>query len=243
MLLPEDAHGPLFITGTDTGIGKTVVAAMVRHCWQRRGRDVAYMKPVQTGCEFRDGAWIAPDPDWVARVTGPCSVAAVADAVCPYALRLPASPHLAAAEEKATIEPGRILAAYQQLAAAHETVLVEGAGGVWVPLTAQETMRDLMVALGLPVLVVARAGLGTLNHTLLTLESLRSVGLIVAGCVLVQTTPGPWGAIESDNITTIERWGQTTIWACIPYTPELADNEWGEAAFKVWVDAGNWLSS
>lgn len=238
-MLPKDVPLPLFITGTDTGIGKTVVAAMVRHCLQQRGRDVAYMKPVQTGCEFRDGAWIAPDPDWVTRVTGPCSTAAVADAVCPYAFRLPASPHLAAAEDKVTIEPDRILAAYQQLAAAHESVLVEGAGGVWVPLTKKETMRDLMVALGLPVLVVARAGLGTLNHTLLTLESLRSVGLTVAGCVLVQTTPEPWGPIESDNITTIERWGQTTIWACLPYTPELANNEWDEPTFRAWVDAGH----
>ncbi len=235
--LIKHVQAPLFITGTDTGIGKTVVAALIRRALQEQGRDVAYMKPIQTGCEWRDGEWIAPDPDFVGRMTGPCAAPAVSAAVCPYALHQPASPHLAAANEKVTITPDRLCAAYRQLAAAHESVLVEGAGGVQVPITNDFSMRDLMVMLGLPVCIVARAGLGTLNHTLLTIEALRKVNLTIAGIVLVQTDPAPWGDIETNNAATLTQLGQVPLWACIPHSPEIASGRTSPAEFATWADA------
>lgn len=234
--LIEHLQAPCFITGTDTGIGKTVVSALLRRALQQQGRDVAYMKPVQTGCIDHNGKRIAPDPDFVARMTGPCTAPDVAASVCPYAFHLPASPHLAAAAEQVTIAPDRLYEAYQQLAAAHEAVLVEGAGGLLVPLTRDFLMRDLMVGLGLPVLIVARAGLGTLNHTLLTIHALRAVNLPVIGVVLVQTEATPWGDIENDNVRTLTRLGEIPIWASVPYSPSLATAGTDAVDFAAWAD-------
>ena len=182
------SHG-IFITGTDTGIGKTLVSA-----WLVRGWGAAYWKPIQSGVEERDSE----------------SVVALA-AVPPhrilpsaYELTQPLSPHEAARRDSLQIDLSLI-----RLPDHTGPLVVEGAGGVLVPLNDTTLMVDLMRQLGLPVLVVARSGLGTINHTLLALEALRSRGLQVAGVVLN-------GPPHDHNGASIEHYGRVRVLAHLP---------------------------
>lgn len=214
-----------FVTGTDTGVGKTWVSAALMLAHAIALKPAGYMKPVQTGCPQEAGTRIAPDVEWVRQVSGFEPPAELEESVCPYRFRLPASPHLAAAREGAHVQMDRILAAYQRLAAHYPNLIVEGAGGVWVPLNERETMLDLMRQLNLPVLVVSRPSLGTLNHTLMTVNTLREAGLEVGGIILVQTLPPPADAtlaaeaafIMQDNQQTLELWSGLPILGRLPF--------------------------
>ncbi len=157
----------LFVTGTDTDVGKTVVAALVAQNWPR----AHYWKPIQCGTEP------STDRAEVARMTGLPPERLLPEA---YRLRLPQSPHVAAAAEGITITRAGLLPP----PAADGPIVAEGAGGVMVPLNAGQSMLDLMTWLAWPVAVVARTQLGTINHTLLTLAALRARGLRVAALVL-----------------------------------------------------------
>lgn len=213
-----------FVTGTDTGVGKTVVSAALLQQLCEYGRSVMYMKPVQTGCPPTGNA---PDPDTCFRLAGITPTADDLPDICPYRLQLPASPHLAAAREQVTISLDRIVASFHRFRGRHDLVVVEGAGGVLVPLYDRTTMLDLMQRLAIPVVVACRSGLGTLNHTLLTLRALRDAGLTVTGLVMVQTTEDPWGEIEEDNRSTLERLGEVRVLSRIDYHPALADGTAG----------------
>lgn len=215
MISSASGTSGVFVTGTDTGVGKTVVAASVLAALIADGVDAVPMKPVQTGCRTVRGRLVAPDLAFCLRNAGlrpdPQELADMA----PYCFRPACSPHLAAREAGVGISLPVIERAYRRLSRAHEAVVVEGAGGVLVPLNGRQTMLDLMIRLGLPVLLVARPGLGTLNHTLLSIWALRSAGLEVMGVVLNQSTSGGWGRIEKDNWRTIERLGGVKVLACI----------------------------
>lgn len=174
-----------FITGTDTGVGKTFVTAALLSALRNSGVDAVAMKPVQTG----SARGRSPDLDFCAKVAGWRIPRGELSDLCPYRFPMPASPHLAARSAGSRIVPGKILAAFRRLEKRHESVLVEGAGGLLVPLSASYDQRDLIRALRLPVMVVARAGLGTLNHTLLTVEALRPAGIAIAAVVLSQDAP------------------------------------------------------
>jgi len=169
------------VTGTDTGIGKTVVSACLVRAWH-----ASYWKPVQSGTA--DG-----DHD-TATVVRLAALAPDRHAPPAYALRAPLSPHAAAALEGIAIDLDRLAA----LPALPAPLVVEGAGGVLVPLTDRHLMIDLMARLALPVVLVARSALGTINHTLLSLMALRSRGIAIAGVVLNgPPNPGNRAAIES----------------------------------------------
>ena len=212
-----------FVTGTDTGVGKTIVSACLLLALQRQGLRTGYMKPVQTGCLQQGPHRSAPDLDWVRDATGLTAGAQDEPDRCPYRFALPASPHLAAAREGAAIELDRIVQAYRRLRARDETLVVEGAGGVLVPLNDHQTLLDLMTALDLPVVVTARTGLGTINHTLLTLQALRAAGLTAAGLVLVESRDhATEGEIERDNRLVLERRGAVPVWGRIGFHPALA---------------------
>lgn len=223
--------GSCFVTGTDTGIGKTWVSAALLLAHMRAGHAVGYMKPVQTGCVDTAGYRVAPDLELVQAVSGFTPPATLQDAVCPDRYVMAASPHLAAAEEGATIDMKRLLTAYRRMTSQYPNLIVEGAGGVLVPLNEHETMLDLMQQLGLPVLVVGRAGLGTLNHTLLTIQAILSAGLDVLGIVLVQSQPPPVdpeaareeARIIADNQRTLALWSGSSIMACLPYQIHCTD--------------------
>ncbi len=206
-----------FITGTDTGVGKTFVTAGLLAALRRRGMDAVPMKPVQTGCIPRGGALCAPDLEACLTAAGLVPSTGERALMTPYTFRLACSPHLAAAQAGVRISLPRIGRAARALAAAHTCLIVEGAGGVLVPLNGRHTQLDLMRRLGYPVLLVARPGLGTINHTLLSLRALREAGLTVRGVVFNPTAPGRRGIIERDNVATVARLGRVTVLACLPF--------------------------
>jgi len=171
----------IFITGTDTGVGKTVATAALGLALREAGVDTGVMKPIETGAPLVEGRRLGRDAALLHRLLAPED--AVGD-VNPVALALPAAPAAAAKHEGAPIDQGRIRAAYARLSARHAIVLVEGAGGLLVPIEGKTTMADLALALDCSLIVVARARLGTVNHTLLTLCEADRRGLRVAGVVL-----------------------------------------------------------
>ncbi len=166
----------VFVTGTDTGVGKTLVACALVRALRSRGLDVGVMKPVETGV----GAAGPLDARALREAAG---VADPLELVCPFALALPAAPTVAAADEGRDVDLEAIERAFATLAARHACMVVEGAGGLLVPVADGASIADLAHTLALPLLVVARASLGTINHTLLTLEAARARGIRVAGVV------------------------------------------------------------
>jgi dethiobiotin synthetase len=224
----------LFVTGTDTEVGKTVVAGAIAAAARAGGVRVAAYKPVVTGLDEPAIAGWPRDHELLAAAAG-----VAPDAVAPHRFGPPVSPHLAA--ELAGVEldlDAMILAAGAAVAEAHAELLVaEGVGGLLVPLTREHTVRDLAVALGLPVVIAARPGLGTISHTLLTIEAARAAGLAVAGVVI-----GPWPAdpsvMERSNRETIARLGGVDV-ATLPLLPDgsPASLAAGGAALPL----GDWL--
>ena len=172
-----------FVTGTDTGAGKTVLTAALCAAMRASGVSVAAFKPVATGIgEAPEGDW-PHDHELLARVTG----ARPAD-VCARTFDPPLSPHLAAQLADTRLDPEVLLAAARAAAEPAEVLVVEGVGGLLAPLSLEHSVRDLAVMLGLPLVVAARPGLGTISHTLLTLEAARAAALDVRAVVL---TPWP----------------------------------------------------
>ncbi len=209
----------LFITGTDTGIGKTVFSALLLAELRRRKINAAPMKPVQTGC-VND----VPDLDYSLSMAAMEVSTEDYAAMSPYTFEPACSPHLAAELAGTEIEIAEIVIAARTLASEYEFVIAEGAGGILVPLNRRELMPDLMQALRFPILLAARPGLGTINHTLLSIQALRSEGLEIAGVVFVAGTADEPGFIEEDNAVTIEQVGKVPVLGTIPYCPQLADS-------------------
>ena len=187
----------VFVSGTDTDVGKTLVAACLVRAWQ-----AVYWKPLQTGL-----AEAAGDSETVMRLAG-----IGAERVVPphHALQAPLSPYAAAAREQVVID----LASLRPPSVAERPLVVEGAGGLLVPVSETAMMIDLIACLGLPVVLVARGTLGTINHTLLSLEALRGRGLAVAGIVLN-------GPVLAGNSETIAQRGHVRILAALPLVARL----------------------
>ena len=213
---PGQTPRGVLITGTDTGVGKTIVTAVVVTALTANGINTGVMKPIATGTSA--GADALSDPDWLASVTG---VDDPPDLIAPYRLRAAAAPLIAAAREGLAIEPARIIGAFQALSARHDCVVVEGIGGVMVPLTPDLFVADLARQMGLPVLIVARAGLGSINHTLLTLECLRSRGVPILGLIFNHPSLPPSGTDESDTVQTILRVSGLRSFGELPYCEGL----------------------
>jgi len=206
----------LFVTGTDTGVGKTIVAAALCAGLSARGERVAAFKPVVTGLDEPSAEW-PPDHELLASATGQTP-----EEVTPHRFGPAVSPHLAAELAGKELEPQDLVAAARRAAGRADVVVVEGVGGLLVPLTAEYSVLDLASELALPVLVVARPSLGTINHTLLTLESARGAGLQVAAVVITPWPPEP-DAVEHSNRLAVERLGQVEVLGMAPTTPsELA---------------------
>ena len=226
----------VFVTGTDTGVGKTVVAGAITAALRAGGARVAAYKPVVTGLdEPADAAW-PRDHELLGAAAGTPSAG-----VTPHTFGPPVSPHLAA--ELAGVEldiDAMVVAAAAAAAEAGAAVLVcEGVGGLLVPLTPDRTVRDLAVALGFPLVVAARPGLGTISHTLLTLEAARAAGLTVAGVVIT-----PWPAapdtMTRSNRATIERLGAVAV-ATLPPLPDGSPASLAAGGATLPLDA--WLAA
>ncbi len=177
-----NAHG-FFVTGTDTGVGKTRVAVALIHALRARGLRVAAMKPVSAGAE---PGHLNED---VTALRAACNVEADLPDMNPYAFDRPVAPHIAAAHAGVVIDVERIVAAYARLAARADVVVVEGAGGWRVPLSDEADMADLAARLGLPVILVVGLRLGCLSHAFLTADAIRARGLPWAGWIANRIDP------------------------------------------------------
>ncbi len=207
----------VFLTGTDTGVGKTVVATGLLAAAAARGLTTLGLKPVAAGCERQDGEWRNAD---ACRLLETASISLDYQCINPVALRPAIAPHIAAAEAglrlQASVLAGhctRVLAA-----ATPDFAVVEGAGGWHVPLNSRESMADVAIALGLPVLMVVGMRLGCLNHALLTAESIRRSGLMLAGWVA--NFPAPMAYAQENEATLRELLPAP----CVGSVPPLADD-------------------
>ena len=169
-----------FVTGTDTSVGKTCIAAALLHGFAASGLSCVGMKPVAAGCDWRDGVAYWGD---VEQLIAASSVQADPAWVNPYRFEPPIAPHIAAAQAGVTIRLDKIVAACRALQAQADVVVVEGAGGWLVPLNAQHSIADLASQLGLPVILVVGMRLGCINHALLTARAIEDCGLKCAGWV------------------------------------------------------------
>ncbi len=203
----------VFVTGTDTEAGKTVVAGAICAVLAARGERVAAFKPAVTGLDDEPSDW-PPDHELLAAASG-----GRAEDVTPYEFGPAVSPHWAAELAGRAIEPERIVAAARAAGEAAGTLVCEGVGGLLVPLTTGYSVRDLAVDLGLPLVVAARPGLGTINHTLLTVEAAKAAGLRVAGVVMTPWPEDP-EPIAVSNRETVERLAAVPVSGLPPATPE-----------------------
>lgn len=169
-----------FVTGTDTEIGKTLTSSAILHALVQRGVRACGMKPVAAGAEMRDGELHNEDADMLAAAG---NVTMLRNLTTPYMFKEPAAPHIAAALEGVTIDPVPILAAYLEVAAASDAVVVEGVGGFRVPLSSNYDTADLAQQLDLPVILVVGMRLGCISQALLTFEAITARGLTVIGWV------------------------------------------------------------
>jgi len=215
----------LFVTGTDTGVGKTLITGGLAACFRQAGILTGVMKPVETGCTLRGNTRQAHDARFLQRMSGTRDPL---DRIVPYRLLAPLAPQAAAEREGVRIRLQRIERCYRRIASRHDLTLVEGAGGVLVPYTARARTLELIVRLALPVLVVARTGLGTVNHTLLTLECLSRIGVPVLG-VILNNAEGTRGPAEKTNPATLQRWTRVPLLGILPHQPEFhPDRETGD---------------
>lgn len=190
------SHRPLayFITGTDTGVGKTLISSALIHGFVQRGHQTIGMKPVAAGCAWQDDELISED---VAQLMSASNVTAPLRLVNPYAFLPPIAPHIAAAKAGVKISLDMIVDAYQQLSSQANVVIVEGVGGFRVPLGDGVDTADLAQQLGLPVILVVGMRLGCLNHALLTAEAIKARGLKLVSWVANQVDP-EMGAFEEN---------------------------------------------
>jgi len=212
----------LFITGTDTGVGKTLITGAIAALLRGQGLKVGVLKPVASGCRREREGFVSADAEFLsvcAHAEYPLSV------ITPVCYETPAAPLTCAEIEGRAVDYEAIKAAYAYLCGTCDIVLVEGIGGAMVPIDEQHTVLDLAVEFNLPVVIVARPNLGTINHSLLTIEAVRHAGLPVAGIVIsgynAQTADIP----EETAPCVISNFSQTNLLAIVPLDEESSVEE------------------
>lgn len=214
----------IFVTGTDTGCGKTTVGRALCAALRTRGQKIGVFKPIETGCEEVDGHLAPVDARALARAAG-CTLPI--DTICPNRFRMPASPERAAAEEGFLLDEAALIEAWKTVRKSFEFIVTEGAGGLLVPITTELMMVDLPKLFELPVVVVARDALGTVNHTLLTIEAIRARGLELGGVIFSSTDSA---GSSLDNARAITTHGEIPILGVLPYLPNADDKTLARAA-------------
>jgi dethiobiotin synthetase len=208
-----------FITGTDTGVGKTVVTACLATLFKNRGVDVGVMKPIETGVDPECSSSANSDAKFLIEVTG---VQDPLEDVSPYRLKPPTSPYQAARIEGKEIIPEKVLERFRKLQSKHSMVIVEGIGGLMVPITNFYNVTDMVLQMELPLIIVSRVQVGTLNHTLLTIKAAQQHGLEVKGVVLNPAYEGKLNTIEKEQGKLIEDLSDTRILGTCPYINDLS---------------------
>jgi dethiobiotin synthetase len=201
----------VFVTGTDTGVGKSVLAAAICAGLAARER-VAAFKPAVTGLDDDPGEW-GHDHELLASAA---NAGQTPEVVAPYRFGPPLSPHLAAEQAGIEIDAGGLVTSARAAATSADALVVEGVGGLTVPLTPSYLIRDLAADLALPVVIAARTGLGTINHTLLTVWAARAAGLRVAAVVMTPWPEEP-ASIEASNRATVARLAEVEV-SALPRT-------------------------
>lgn len=207
-----------FVGGTDTGVGKTFVACGILAALRRRGLEVAALKPAETGCSRTQEGTLFPEDG--ARLRAAAGLEDVPlELIVPHRYALPAAPAVAGRVENVTFSLPRVEKCRATLLARHPALLlVEGAGGLLVPYLDELLATDVILALRIPLLVVARAGLGTINHTLLTLSEARHRGIPVIGVILNRVIE-EWHPSEETSAHEIERLGGVPVLGTVPFLP------------------------
>ncbi|EAY63537.1 Dethiobiotin synthetase [Burkholderia cenocepacia PC184] len=191
----------VFVTGTDTEIGKTFVSAAMLHGFARHDLRAAALKPVAAGAYERDGVWRNEDAD---QLDAAANVVLPPELRTPFLLKAPAAPHIVAAQEGVTLDLDTIVACHREAQTRADVVVVEGVGGFRVPLNDTQDTADLAVALGLPVVLVVGVRLGCISHALLTADAIRQRGLTLAGWVANHVDPAM--SFADENVATIRDW-------------------------------------
>src|SRR3954453_21373754 len=220
----------IFVTGTGPGVGKSVLSAAICAALADRGEKVAAFKPVITGLDERGGDWPLDDE----LLAKHASAGQSREDVSPHRFGPPVSPHLAAEMAGEQIEPLQLAAEARGWGEKADALVCEGIGGLMVPLAGGFVVRDLAVELDLPLVVAAKTELGTINHTLLTIEAARAAGLNVTGVVMPPWPDEP-DDMQKNNRETIERLGEVSVYGL----PETSPDEIGKAGADLPVD--DWL--
>ncbi|WP_313235670.1 dethiobiotin synthase [Sporosarcina ureae] len=222
----------LFITGTDTDAGKTVATVLLSDFLSENGRHFVPFKPIQTGAVLRNDHFAAPDIMTYELASGK-------EQLSPdYLFTTPCSPHLAASLEDRQIDSNRLTQSIRKRSESHDGIVVEGAGGLYVPLTSEGyCMIDWMEELMAPVVLVARAGVGTINHTLLSIEAMKARGIQIAGLLfndMAQDQPN----VINDNVEMIYKLSGVPVIGIIPYQKNiqetLMDSEKRKKCYEEW---------
>ena len=206
-----------FITGTDTDVGKTVVTACLATLFKNQG--IGVMKPIETGVDPKCSSTANSDTKFLMEVSGTTDAE---EEVCPLRLKTPASPYQASQIEGTSIQPSTILKQFKLLQSRHNMMLVEGVGGLLVPITARYNVADLAREIGLPLIIVSRFKVGTLNHTLLTLNAARQHGLKIKGIILNKQENGDLDNVEEQQGKLIEELSDTPILGTCPYIEDVS---------------------
>ncbi len=203
----------LFVTGTDTEVGKTVIAGAIGDWFRRQRLRVGVFKPVATGCVRRREGLVSEDAEFLAH----CADARFPlDVICPQCYAEPLAPAVAAERAGRPLDWESIDRSLSAIARSSDVIVVEGVGGLMVPLDAKHTLADFAVWLNLPAVIVARAGLGTINHTLLTIDALRRLKVPVAGVVINRYPAESASIAEETNLRAIEKWGRAPVLCVVP---------------------------
>ena len=220
----------LFITGTDTGVGKTLIAGGIAAVLRQQGLKVGVFKPIASGCR-NDGGLVSDDTEFLAM----CADADYSlSVITPVTYKTPAAPVTCVQVEGRDIDYEEIVTAYNYLCENTDVVLVEGIGGALVPLDAEHTVMDLAVEFNLPTVIVARPNLGTINHSLLTIQAVRNAGLPVAGLVISGYNAFEGTVAEETSPDVICGFSNTNLLSIVPYDEEssVEDGRLGEGTIE-----------
>lgn len=212
----------ILVTGTDTDIGKTVVTAGLAAVMQSLGYKAGVYKPFQSGAEEKNGFLVSPDLAYVKQLDF------YVETLSTYLLKPPTAPYIAAEIDGVKMSLSSVARDFQALRQNCETVLVEGAGGLLVPVTREETMADVAKLLNIPILIVARPDLGTINHTLLTINEAKTRGLDIAGVVINRYPQGTDDVAIKTAPRLIEEYSDVNILGIVPDIPDFETVKPGE---------------
>lgn len=225
-----------FITGTDTGVGKTIVTAAILRSFIKKGLKVGAMKVIETGCINKDGILVPSDGMFLRDMA---EMNDSLDLITPIKLENPLSPLVASRLEDTEVDIDRIFKSFESLRKKYDYLLVEGVGGLMVPISKQEKkkstfyfVRDLIKDMQLPVILVTRPTLGTINHTLLTIEALKNKKIPIKGYIINFSEPAKNDIAEKTNPEILRELVDIPCLGVLPYLTELNKDKIGETALK-----------